>query len=100
MAISYQKELNRAHALREEAERIEKEAHANRPLPKYWKRGQKVRYLRSIEWGPDRGSIGFVHGLRDSVQKPAAEYQVFYTGPSLRASPSYWTTPDDVELVV
>lgn len=79
--------------------RSAKTTHAERLLPDSWRVGQKVRYLNSSEFAWSRGDIAYVLKLRDEYKgRPAAEYQVFYTGvPSTGCS--YWTTPNDVELV-
>ncbi len=84
-------------ALLEEA----REAFNSRPLPKQWKVGQKVRYLRSSEWAWNEGEIAYVVQLRDEYKgKKASEYQVFYTGSDKGGKGgTYWTTPTDVELV-
>jgi hypothetical protein len=89
----------RARDLEIEAKRLLKEAHDERPLPDFWRVGQKVRYLRNSEWAWTAGEIGYVESLRpEYTGRPAAQYQVFYTtSPDLRGR--FWTTPDDVELV-
>jgi len=99
--VSFEAELVRARTLREEAAAIEKAAFEARPLPDKWRVGQTVRYLRSIEYGPNRGSLGYVQRLREEDADkdiPAKDYQVFWTGPKDKSS-TFWTTPDDVELV-
>lgn len=67
-----------------------------RPLPDYWRVGQKVRFLRNADWTWSKGQIATITSLRDTGV-PAAQYQVFYTKP-LSGSGHWWTTPDDVEL--
>lgn len=90
--------LAKAAALRAEADRLEKQAFVERSLPDKWRLGQKVRYLRDSEWAWAKGEIAYVKGFREHADLPAAQYQVFYTGPGGRDF-SFWTTPDDVELV-
>ena len=77
-------------------------AFENRPLPVRWEIGQKVRFLRDSEWAWGAGGIAYVVGFRDdSKKKLAHEYQVFYTSPTLgKERGMWWTTPNDVELVV
>jgi hypothetical protein len=72
---------------------------AARPLPKKWEIGMRVRYLKTNEWAWRKGDIAYVNKLRPEYnEKPADEYQVFYTGPA-NQSAIFWTTPDDVEWV-
>lgn len=86
-----------AEKLEAQAKRLRQEA--VRKLPDFWRVGQKVRYLRDSEWAWGEGDIGFVSSLRDEYKnKPAQEYQVFYTT-SESGYGSFWTTPDDVELL-
>lgn len=91
--------LEKAKELREEAKRLEDEAHAERPLPKKWEVGMRVRFLEDADYAWSKGSEAtVVEVLEDSKNKSGAEYQVFLTKPdSIRAR--WWTTPDDVELV-
>lgn len=91
-------ELLRADALEAEAKRLRQKAFSERPLPDRWRVGQRVRFLRSAAWAWTAGEEAVISGLRDpSVNKPAAEYQVFYTKPDVGQA-CWWTTPDDVEL--
>lgn len=77
------------------------EAFKNRPLPEFWELGQKVRYLSDSEWSWSKGSTGYVTRLWPEYKnKPAHEYQVFHTGLGEDKYGLFWTTPDDVELVV
>ena len=76
-------------------------AFSSRSLPKIWEVGQKVRYLSNSDWAWSEGSTAYVVKIRDEYKgKPAADYQVFYTGQLDGKGGIYWTTPDDVELVV
>lgn len=85
--------------LREEANRLEKEAHNERPLPKKWKVGQRVRFLESKEWAWYKGSEAIIVELSPECKhKSAEEYQVFWTSPC-GGGATWWTTPDDVELL-
>ncbi len=91
--------LKRAKELREEAQRLEIEAHAERPLPKKWRIGMRVRFLQHKEWAWSKGSEATVTKLSDECKgKSGAEYQVFWTEPD-GGGAIWWTTPDDVELV-
>lgn len=82
-----------------EAQAAELRRWAGRPLPDVWRVGQKIRYLRWSDHAWSEGDTAYVKELRaDHAGKPADQYQVFYTGP-LDRSDSFWTTPDDVELV-
>jgi hypothetical protein len=101
MTVSYESDLARAQALRDEADKIEKTAFNSRPLPDKWRVGQTVRYLKDRDWAWSRGQTALVKELRSDYRGlPAAKYQVFYTGPEKgKKPPIYWTTPDDVELV-
>lgn len=79
------------------ADRLEREAARN--LPDRWGVGMRVRYLRSSAYGWDAGDEGTVIGLgADCQSKKGGEYQVFYTRPD-KYEGSFWTTPDDVELI-
>lgn len=94
--------LKRAGQLEAEAVALRVRAHHERPLPDFWRKGQKIRYITTQEWAWSKGNIAYVHGLHDEYKDrkfSAGDYQVFYTGPKGKSHPSYWTTPDDVELV-
>lgn len=87
----------RAAELREEAGRLE--AEAKRPLPDEWKVGMRVRFLRHEDWAWSKGTEATIVELREEFKgRKAHEYQVFYTQPD-SGKGSWWTTPDDVELV-
>lgn len=86
-----------ARRLHETAKRLTKEAHDERPLPDFWRVGQKVRFLRDSEWAWSKGQTATIIALRDFNCRPAREYQVFYTGNPGEPG-QWWTTPDDVEL--
>lgn len=91
--------LKIAQKMREEANRLEIEAHCERNLPKKWKVGMRVRFLNSQEWGWAKGSEATVKKLSDECDKKAGhEYQVFWTVPDSGFG-IWWTTTDDVELV-
>lgn len=91
--------LQRAKELREEADRLETEAHNERLLPKKWKVGQRVRFLKYREWAWNKGTEATIIELSpDCKHKSASEYQVFWTEPD-GGGATWWTTPDDVELV-
>jgi len=87
-----------------EAERLELQAKklrlkAKRKMPDQWRVGQKVRYVSNKDWAWNKGGIAYILELRDEYKGLSAdEYQVFYTG-SKKGSGTYWTTPDDVELI-
>lgn len=90
--------IERAKALREEAQRLE--AEAVRPLPKKWELGMRVRFLRHKEWAWSAGTEATVIELSDEFKgSPGNEYQVFWTEPDGGCA-KWWTTPDDVEIVV
>ena len=89
--------LNRASELEEEAARLRLEAFEERPLPDFWRLGQKVRTLKDNEWAWDKGAIMTIVRLRE-VGVPAAQYQVFWVTPR-SGQGVFWTTPADVELV-
>ena len=89
--------LKIAKELREEADRLEREH--NRPRPKKWKVGHRVRFLRSKEWAWREGMEATIVELdSDCRKKAASEYQVFWTEPD-SGNATWFTTPDDVELV-
>lgn len=99
MPVSYEGELLRSQALRDEAAKIERAAFDARPLPDKWRVGQIVRQVRGEGLGLPRGTIAYVHRLSDDcASKAATEYQVFWIGPKDKSS-TWWTTPADVELV-
>jgi len=92
--------LEQAKKLRKEADRLE--AEASRKLPKKWKIGMRVRYLRDKEWAWSRGDQATVVKLDSKFKnKKGDEYQVFWTTPDgwKERGSRFWTTPDDVELV-
>lgn len=98
--MSDKKRLERAKQLRKEADQLEKEAVRN--LPDKWEVGMRVRYLRSEDWTWSKGSEGIVNSLREEcADRKGYEYQVFYTSPlsAKDGSPTWWTTPDDVEFI-
>jgi hypothetical protein len=87
----------RADELRKQADELDRIA--ARQLPEKWELGMRVRYLATSDWAWTKGDIAYVNRLRpEYIGKPADEYQVFYTGPMSQAA-TFWTTPDDVELV-
>ena len=91
--------LSRARKLEAEARALRKQAFDESPLPDFWRVGQKVRYIRSDDYGYKvAGETAYVQRLDDGPQPRAEEYQVFWTGPK-RGTPTLWTTPLDVELV-
>ena len=87
------------------AQRLRYEAFSERPLPDHWRVGDRIRYIRNMEYCCDEGSLGVVLEVRaECAVKPAHEYQVFWTRPdgwatTLGGTAKFWTTPDDVELV-
>ncbi len=82
------------------AKELRAEAHGDRPLPKVWRVGMRIRYITHSQWGWDKGTTGVIIRTREEYRgKPAAEYQVFYTNSTGEDHPSLWTTPDDVELI-
>src|SRR4051812_27782417 len=66
--------------------------------PKAWKIGDRVRYVRSIDWGPQKGQEGVIISFSEDHKDgmPANEYQVFYVKIDRG---QFYTTPDDVEIV-
>lgn len=89
--------LKRAKELRDEADRLEREA--GRPLPDKWEKGMRVRFLQSKEWAWSKGTEATVTKLSDECKdRKGYEYQVFWTKPDSGGA-TWWTTPDDVELV-
>lgn len=93
---------DRAKLLHGLARQLSAEAYAERPMPEHWEVGQKVRYLRDKEWCSDAGETGVIVAVSDEcAEKPAYEYQVFWTLPDKykNRGARFWTTPGDVELV-
>ena len=89
--------VKRAADLRNEADRLEKESKRN--LPKKWKVGQRVRFLRTKDWAWVAGCEATIVDLsKECKTTPAHEYQVFWTKLD-GYDAEWWTTPDDVELV-
>jgi hypothetical protein len=91
------KKLDRAKALEAEAAELREQAYAERPLPDFWRVGQKVRFLRSKEFAWNRDDVWEITRVADGTI-PANQYQVFWTTPPSGLG-TFWTTPDDVELV-
>jgi hypothetical protein len=89
--------LNRAAQLEAEARDLRRQAHAERPLPDFWRVGQKVRTLADKAWAWKAGDVMTITELRDEGT-PALDYQVFWTAHA-REFGRFWTTPDEVELV-
>lgn len=89
--------LDRADLLEAEARTLRKKAHDTRPLPERWEVGHKVRFIKDIEWGPCAGDVLEIMEV-EHPERPAGEYQVFFTGPAWGGG-RYFTTPDDVEWV-
>lgn len=86
-----EKKLARAAQLEAEASRLRQEAFDERPLPKKWRVGQKVRYLRDEEWAWCKGAIAAIIEVRDQT--------VFYTSFDGGKTHRLYTTPSDVELI-
>jgi hypothetical protein len=90
-----------ANAVKETARR---KAFANRPLPDHWRVGDRIRYIRDKEHCCDAGALGVVvHVSPECAEKPAGEYQVFWTRPdgwakTLGGESKFYTTSDEVEL--
>ncbi len=100
MAMRHSRYIGTHEELRATAASREKQLFNSRPLPKVWKIGQKVRYLRDSEWAWHAGNVGYVVGIREEYKnRPAQEYQVFYTAVGEKKYGKCWTTPDDVELI-
>lgn len=93
----YCQQIERAAALEQEAARIREEAFANRRLPDFWRVGQLVRFLDNGEWSWSKGNVWRVVEVANP-ERPAAQYQVFWTSPPC-GDGVFWTTPRDVELV-
>lgn len=97
--------LAEAMRLEAEAQRLRYEAFAERPLPDHWRVGDRIRYIRDMEYCCDAGSLGVVVKISAKCAgKSAREYQVFWTRPdswatTLGGTAQFWTTPGDVELV-
>lgn len=95
--MNNKKMIKYAEKLRDKA--AELEAMAKRPLPEKWAIGQTVRIIKDKEWCCNKGCIAKITRLREEYEGRAAdEYQVFYTSP-INGNGSWWTTPDEVELV-
>lgn len=87
--------LARAAALEAEAAALRRNAFDMRPLPDFWRVGQKVRTLNHKEFAWDAGAVMTVIEVREP-HVPASKYQVFFTSGGYGR---YWTTPAEVELV-
>lgn len=99
MGMTPEEKRLEAARLRSEAGRLEQEATQERPLPVAWQVGQRVRYLADKDWGWNKGDIGTIARVRpEDRDKAANEYQVFWV--NFGGTGIYWTTPDDVELVI
>ncbi|CAA2139559.1 hypothetical protein [Hyphomicrobium sp. ghe19] len=91
--------LSKAAALEAEARLLRSEAFNDRPLPDFWRVGQKVRTLERKEWAWSAGAIMTIVEVRDP-KIPAKDYQVFWTRHHLsKGGEKFWTEPNDVELV-
>ena len=89
--------IDAARALRAEAELLEKEA--ARLLPKKWKIGMRVRFIRDKEWAWCAGAEATVVKLSPECHETEGnKHQVFWTTPDSGYG-IYWTTPNDVELI-
>jgi hypothetical protein len=100
-SVSYFEAIKPLKEASQELKVLFEEAFNQRSLPEFWRVGQKVRYLRDSEWAWSIGSIGYVVELRPEYKNtPANEYQVFYTAIGEKRFGIFWTTPEDVELVV
>ena len=89
--------MERVLKLRAKADGLESQI--TRKLPDKWEVGQRVRFIRDMEWACDKGSEATINEIRyEDKGKSACEYQVFWTSPDDREA-TWWTTPDDVELV-
>jgi hypothetical protein len=92
-----QEKLDKADWHAAESQRLKQEAFDERPLPDRWRVGQKVRMITDTEWAWRKGAIMIIVGLHTKYD------DVFYTSPlDYETNPhagSYWTTPEDVELV-
>lgn len=86
-----------AKSLEERARQLRKEAFDERPLPDFWRKGQKVRFLHEKEWAWGAGAVAEVIEVRDG-SIPADKYQVFWASQD-KGKTRFWTTPDEVELV-
>jgi hypothetical protein len=72
---------------------LSKEGQNTRP----WQIGDKVRYTKTIDWGPSKGATGIITRIDEKdIGKPGNEYQVFWVS---CGKGIFWTTPSDVVLV-
>lgn len=99
-----QDKLETAAQLEAQAKQLRREAFAERPLPDHWRVGDRIRYIRNKEHCCEAGALGVVVEV-EHPERPAAEYQVFYTRPdgwttTLGGTARFYTTPDEVELVL
>lgn len=89
--------LARAAELEAEASQLRAAVFRGRPLPDFWRVGQKVRFVKSQEYGFQSGDVAEIVDVKDP-EIPANKYQVFWTSTDIKTH-RYWTTPDEVELV-
>jgi hypothetical protein len=59
-----------------------------------WRIGQKVRYIRDLDWGPNIGAKGTIVSLLHEPLKNPNDYCAFHVRVGRG---TYWTTPDDVD---
>ena len=90
--------LARAAELEAQARSLREAAYNERPLPDFWRVGQKARFIRDQDFGFQKGTIATIIEVKDAG-KPASEYQVFLTSNDSGRT-RFWTTPDEVELVI
>lgn len=93
-----QEKLRKAQQLRDKAEDLEREAFNERPLPDFWRVGQKVRMLNDEEWAWGKGNIMVISKV-SSPHLPASHNQVIYLSTLEDGWGSFYATPKDVELV-
>lgn len=94
--------LDEASRLEAAAQVLRRAAFAERPLPDHWRVGDRIRYIRNKEHCCDAGALGVVVEVKHP-ERPASQYQVFYTQPdgwanTLGGTARFYTTPDEVEL--
>lgn len=60
--------IKRVRVLEAEATKLRREAFLERPLPNKWELGQRVRFIRDIDFEPTKGSILTIVKVEDTYE--------------------------------
>lgn len=98
--MSYFEKIKLAQLLERMATHIRSTAFNDRPLPDFWRVGQKVRLITSKEWCGDAGQEFYICKVKWAAEPAHSSNNTIWITPSLLTEEGkYWTSPHEIELV-